>query len=248
MGRLQGKHALVTAAGQGIGKATALAFAREGAQVLAVDIDSALLSQLAGEANVNTQQVDVLDDAALAAAAGSQPWDAMANIAGIVHHGSILDCSDADYDLAMRLNVRSMFVACRAALPAMRGRGGSIINMSSVASSVMGVANRFAYGVSKAAVVGLTKSIAADFVGEKVRCNAICPGTVFSPSWQQRVRELAELEGISEDAAVERFVARQPMGRIGQPEEIAELCVYLASDESAYMTGRALSIDGNMSS
>ncbi len=248
MGRLQGKHAFVTAAGQGIGKATVLAFAREGAQVLAVDIDSALLSQLAGEANVNTQQVDVLDDAALAAAAGSQPWDAMANIAGIVHHGSILDCSDGDYDLAMRLNVRSMFVACRAALPAMRGRGGSIINMSSVASSVMGVANRFAYGVSKAAVVGLTKSIAADFVGEKVRCNAICPGTVFSPSWQQRVRELAELEGISEDAAVERFVARQPMGRIGQPEEIAELCVYLASDESAYMTGRALSIDGNMSS
>ncbi len=241
--RLAGKRALVTAAGQGIGRATALAMAREGAAVLATDLNQAALAELAGEPGIETALLDVLDAAAIQAlAARAGDVNVLANIAGFVHHGSILACEEADFDFSMNLNVRAMYRTVRAFLPRMLALGGgSIVNMASVASSVKGLPNRFIYGTSKAAVVGLTKSIAADFVGQGIRCNAICPGTVQTPSLDQRI--VAAADPVAARAA---FIARQPMGRLGSPEEIAALAVHLASDESAYTTGQLFVIDGGL--
>lgn len=240
-GRLEGKKVLCTAAGQGIGKATAEAFAREGADVLATDINAEALSALSGP---RTQMLDVRDGDAIAAlieAEGS--FDGLFNCAGFVHHGTILDCAESDWDFSFDLNVKSMYRLCRAALPGMVAKGGgAIVNMSSVASSIKGAPNRFVYGASKAAVIGLTKAIAADFVTEGVRCNAICPGTVQSPSLDDRIAAQGDVE-----EARKAFVARQPMGRIGTPEEIAALALYLMSDESAFTTGAVHVVDGGWS-
>ncbi|GGB03352.1 NAD(P)-dependent oxidoreductase [Brucella endophytica] len=234
-----GKTVLITAAGQGIGKATALAFARAGATVHATDINEAALAALSGEPGISTRKLDVLDDAAVTQAVGDiGAVDVLFNCAGFVHSGSILDMPDGDFDFAFDLNVRSMVRTIRAVLPGMIARGGgAIVNMSSVASSIKGVPNRFAYSVTKAAVIGLTKSVAADYVGQGIRCNAICPGTVESPSLQERLRATGDFE-----AARAAFIARQPMGRIGTPEEIADLAVYLAG--ATYTTGQAYVIDG----
>ncbi len=238
--RLAGKTALVTAAGQGIGKATAELFAAEGADVLATDIKEAGLAQLSG---VRTKVLDVTDGAAVEALAEEVgAVDILFNCAGFVHHGTILEVSNDDWSFSFDVNVRSMYLMIRNFLPAMLdGAGASIINMASVASSVRGLVDRCAYGASKAAVIGLTKSVAADYVDKGIRCNAICPGTVATPSLEERIAALPD----PVKARVE-FVARQPMGRLGTPEEIAELCVYLAADESAYMTGGVISIDGGM--
>ena len=241
-GRLAGKACLVTAAGQGIGRATAERFAAEGARVIATDINEAALARLPG---VETRRLDVTDSAAInALVAELGPLDVVFNCAGYVHQGTILDCADDDWRFAWDLNVTAMFHVCKAALPGMLARkAGSIINMSSVASSIKGVPNRFAYGTTKAAVIGLTRSIAADFVGRGVRCNAICPGTVATPSLSER---MAALPG--DPAAVMRsFVDRQPMGRLGAPREIADLADYLASDESSFTTGQIHVIDGGWS-
>jgi 2-keto-3-deoxy-L-fuconate dehydrogenase len=240
-GNLAGKTVLVTAAAQGIGRATALAFARAGADVHATDINEKLLAELAGEGRLSVRKVDVLDEAAVAdAVAAIGPVDVLFNCAGFVHAGSILDMKEGDLDLAFDLNVKSMVRTIRAVLPGMIARGGgAIINMASVASSVKGVPNRFAYSTTKAAVIGLTKSVAADFVGQGIRCNAICPGTVESPSLEGRMRALGDYE-----AARAGFIARQPMGRLGTPEEIAELAVHLAG--ATYTTGQAYAIDGGM--
>jgi 2-keto-3-deoxy-L-fuconate dehydrogenase len=231
-GRLAGKRALVTAAAAGIGRATALAFAAEGATVLATDIDAA-------------RQLDVTDPAAIAAlVAEVGAIDVLFNCAGYVHAGTLLDTDDASWRRSFAINVDSMFHTCRAVLPGMLERGaGSIVNMSSVASSIKGVPNRFAYGTTKAAVIGLTRSIAADYVARGVRCNAICPGTVKTPSLGDRVRAL----GGDEDAAWRGFAERQPMGRLGDPREIAALAVYLASDESSFTTGTVHVVDGGWS-
>lgn len=250
--RLQGKLALVTAAGQGIGRANALAFVREGARVIAIDIDAAALHSLHAEAGNALQPLplDLTDAAAIATLAASYGDAAMApdvlvNGAGIVHSGSILEASDAEWELAWTLNVGAMFRLIRALLPGMLARGGgSIINISSVASSLKGVPNRCVYSTTKAAVIGLTKAVAADFVGRGIRCNAICPGTVESPSLQQRIAEQAQQQATTPEAVRAAFVARQPMGRLGRPEEIAALAVYLASDESAFVTGTTQVIDG----
>jgi len=240
-GRLAGKSAIVTAAGQGMGRATALAFAREGAQVTATDIDASKLEALAGEADLSTQVLDVLDaDAIRDFSAGREAPDILFNCAGFVHSGTILDCGENDFDFSVNLNIRAMFRMIRAFLPGMVERGGgSIVNMASVASSVIAAPNRFIYGTTKAAVVGLTKSVAVDFVGSGIRANAVCPGTIESPSLQDRMRALGNYE-----EARKAFVARQPMGRLGTAEEVAELIVYLASDESSFMTGNAIVIDG----
>jgi 2-keto-3-deoxy-L-fuconate dehydrogenase len=242
-GRLAGKRALITAAAQGIGRASAEAFIREGATVIATDIDTGALASLAG---CETRVLDVTDAArigALVAEAG--PLDVLFNCAGIVHAGTILDCSDEDWSRALDLNATAQFRLVRAVLPGMLAQGrGSIINMSSVASSVTGVPNRCAYGASKAAVIGLTKSVAADFVGKGIRCNAICPGTVESPSLRARVRAQAAANGQDEAEVLAAFQQRQPMGRLGTPEEIAMLAVYLASDESSFTTGAVYVIDG----
>ncbi|OZI73882.1 MULTISPECIES: SDR family oxidoreductase [Bordetella] len=245
-GRLEGKTAFVTAAGQGIGRATALAFAREGARVVATDLNPQSLHDVAGCA---TRVLDVTDAQAVArAAAEAGPVDVLFNGAGFVHAGTILDCDEAAWDFSFDLNVRAMYRLIRAFLPGMIARGGgSIVNMASVASSVKGAPNRFVYGTTKAAVIGLTKSVAADFVGQGVRCNAICPGTVESPSLRQRIAAQARASGQSDAAVEAAFVARQPMGRIGRAEEIAALAVYLASDESAFTTGTAQVIDGGWS-
>lgn len=252
--RLQGKRALVTAAGQGIGRASALAFAREGARVLAADINADTLRTLRAEApSIETLRLDVTDATAIRTlgaqhASADNAFDVIFNCAGYVHAGSVLECSDQDWDFAWQLNVGAMYRIIQALLPGMLARGGgSIINMSSVASSIKGVPNRFAYSVSKAAVIGLTKSVAADFVGKHIRCNAICPGTVESPSLQQRIAEQALAQASTADAIHAAFVARQPMGRLGKPEEIAALAVYLASDESAFTTGTIQVIDGGWS-
>ncbi|PRE14019.1 NAD(P)-dependent oxidoreductase [Burkholderia multivorans] len=252
--RLQGKRALVTAAGQGIGRATALRFAREGADVLATDIDEAALARLAGDADaagtrVTTRGLDVTDATAIAALAAAEPaFDVLFNCAGYVHHGSILDCDDAAWTFSWQLNVTSMYRLVRALLPAMIAAGGaSIVNMASAASSVKGVPNRFVYGTTKAAVIGLTKSIAADFVEQRIRCNAICPGTIESPSLEQRIAEQARARQVSVDTVRQAFVARQPMGRIGSPDEVAALALYLASDESSFTTGAIHLIDGGWS-
>jgi 2-keto-3-deoxy-L-fuconate dehydrogenase len=236
--RLAGKSCLVTAAGQGIGRASAERFAAEGATVLATDINDAALAGFAGE----TLRLDVTDAGAVAALFAARPaFDVVFNVAGVVPQGSILDCSEADWARAFELNVTAMFRVCKAALPGMVARGsGSIINMASVASSIKGVPDRFAYGASKAAVIGLTRSIAADFVAKGVRCNAIAPGTVATPSLRER---MAALPG--DLAAVEQtFIARQPMGRLGTADEVAALAVYLASDESSFTTGAVHVIDG----
>ncbi|CAN7610985.1 SDR family oxidoreductase [Neorhizobium sp. LjRoot104] len=237
--RLDGKTALVTAAGQGIGRATALAFAEAGATVHATDINEGLLSALPKLDNLKTAKLDVLDNAAVAACVENiGTVDILFNCAGFVHAGSILEMKDSDFDFALDLNVRAMIRTIRAVLPGMLAqKDGAIINMSSVASSIKGVPNRFAYGVTKAAVIGLTKSVAADYVTEGVRCNAICPGTVESPSLQDRMRA----QGNYDDARA-AFIARQPMGRLGTPEEIAELALYLAG--ATYTSGQAYAIDG----
>jgi 2-keto-3-deoxy-L-fuconate dehydrogenase len=242
--RLAGKTAFVTAAGQGIGRATALAFAAAGAKVVATDLDAGKLADLAAR-GMTTHHLDVTDKAAVTALASQLgAVDIVFNCAGFVHHGTILECSDQDWDFSFDLNVRSMFWVIQALLPAMleSGRGGSIINMSSAASSVRGLPNRFVYGATKAAIIGLTKSVAADFIKRGIRCNAIAPGTVETPSLDERMA--AQGGG---DAVRQAFVDRQPMGRLGRPEEIAALAVYLASDEASFTTGTVQMIDGGLS-
>ena len=249
--RLEGKTALVTAAGQGIGRASALALAAQGARVWATDLNPALLEAFKGVANVTALPLDVLDKVAIAQLVAQLPAiDVLFNCAGFVHSGSVLDALDSELEFAFNLNVRSQFWMIQAVLPKMlaaRGgpgggkSGGSIINMASVASSVKGLPNRFVYGTTKAAVIGLTKSVAADFVAQGIRCNAICPGTVDTPSLHDRINAYADPA-----AARQNFIARQPMGRLAQAHEIAPLVVFLASDESAFVTGQAYGIDGGM--
>ena len=244
MGRLAGKTAFLTAAGAGIGRATALTFAREGARVTATDLDRDALDRLAAEVpEIVVATLDVRSDAAVAATLGGQAPDILFNCAGFVHHGTVLDCDDAAWAFSWDLNVTAMVRTIRAALPGMLARGsGAIINMASVASSIRGVPSRFAYGATKAAVIGLTKSVAADFVAHGIRAHAICPGTVESPSLEARIS--AQPDPVAARAG---FIARQPMGRLGRPEEIAALAVYLASDEASYTTGQIHVIDGGWS-
>lgn len=241
-GRLAGKRALVTAAAQGIGHATAVQFAREGAEVWATDINQELLDQLSlSHPGIHTQILDVrISEAVDKLAEELGAIDVLFNCAGFVHNGTILDCSEKDWDFSFDLNVKSMYRTCRAFLPAMIKAGrGSIINMSSGASSIKGAPNRFVYGTTKAAVIGLTKAIACDFIRQGIRVNAICPGTIHTPSLDKRIAAQPDAE-----KALAAFIARQPMGRIGRPEEIAALAVYLASDESSFTTGQIHIIDG----
>jgi 2-keto-3-deoxy-L-fuconate dehydrogenase len=241
MNRLEGKTALVTAAGQGIGRATVLRMGAEGARVIATDINADLLKELEGQPGIETRVLNVLDKEAIAAiAADLGAIDILFNCAGVVHAGTIEEATEEEWDFAFDLNAKAQFRMIRAFLPGMVAQGGgSIINMSSVAGPVTGPANRFIYSASKAAVAGLTRSVAADYVTKGVRCNYICPGTVESPSLHQRLRDTGDYEG-----ALKQFIARQPMGRIGKPEEIAALVTYLASDESAFTTGAEHIIDG----
>jgi len=246
--RLTGKVALVTAAGQGMGHACAMQMAAEGATVYATDVKAELLEAFRGVANVQTAKLDVLDDAAVQRMiAELPPLDVLFNCAGYVHHGTVLQCTPKDWDFSMALNVRAMYIAIQAALPKMLERfentakGASIINMASVAGSIKGIPNRFVYGTSKAAVIGLTKSVAADFVQKGIRCNGIAPGTVDTPSLGDRIN------AFTDPAEARRmFIARQPMGRLAKAEEIAPIVTYLASDESAFATGQIFSVDGGM--
>ncbi len=242
MGRLSGKTALLTAAGAGIGRATAEAFAREGARVIATDLNEAALAGLNGE----TRKLDVRSTQAVEALAREiGPIDVLFNCAGFVHHGSALECSDEEWDFSFDINVKSMHRTIRAFLPGMLARGGgSIVNVASAASSVRGIPNRYVYGATKAAVIGLTKAVAADFIRKGVRCNAICPGTVESPSLRGRISTLAAQSGQAVEAVNQAFIDRQPMGRLGKPEEIAALAVYLASEESGFTTGQIHLADG----
>ncbi|HLX79351.1 MAG TPA: SDR family oxidoreductase [Burkholderiales bacterium] len=242
-GRLAGKVAFITAAGQGIGRGAALAFAREGAQVWATDLNPATLKDIDGKDNIRTRVLDVTDEAAIAGvAAEAGQIDILFNCAGYVHHGTILDTASKDWDFSFNLNVKSMYLVTRALLPGMLKKGGgSIINMSSIASSVKGLPNRFVYGASKAAVIGLTKSIAADYVKQGIRCNCIGPGTVDTPSLGDRINAFADPVQARKD-----FIARQPMGRLGSVEDITGILVFLASDESRFATGNMYSIDGGM--
>lgn len=243
-GRLEGKTAVVTAAAQGIGRATAETFAAEGALVWATDINEAKLGELSAVPGIRLRRLDVTDAADVSAAARAiGAVDVLVNCAGFVHHGTVLECGESDFDFSVEINVRGAYRMIRAFLPGMLERGrGSIVNIASVASSVKGVPNRFIYGATKAAVIGMTKSLAADFVAHGIRCNAVCPGTVQSPSLEARIAALPDpIE------ARKAFIARQPMGRIGRPEEIAALCAYLASDEAGFVTGAEFVIDGGMS-
>ena len=244
MDRLKNKTVLLTAAGQGIGHATALSFASEGARVIATDINETTLATLDGIDRIETHRLDVTDAKAVTNFMGElDSINVLFNCAGFVANGSILDGSDKDWNFSFDLNVHAMYRLCKLALPVMlENGGGSIINMSSVASSIKGVVNRCAYSTSKAAVIGLTKSIAADYITKGVRCNAICPGTVDSPSMHQRLKDTGDYEN-----ALKEFIARQPMGRVGSTEEIAALALYLASDDSLFTTGQAIAIDGGWS-
>lgn len=241
--RLKNKLAVLTAAGQGIGRSTALAFAAEGAKVIATDINQEALDKLhAANPKIQTHRLDVTDPHAIVALSAEMgAIDVLFNCAGFVHHGTILDCNEEDWDLSFNINIKSMYRIIKAFLPAMLEKGhGNIINISSIASSVKGIINRFTYCSSKAAVIGLTKSIAADFVHRGIRCNAICPGTIQTPSLDERIAQ----QGGDIEAARKAFIARQPIGRLGLPEEIAALAVYLASDEAAFTTGTTQIIDG----
>lgn len=242
-GRLAGKTAFVTAAGQGMGRGAALAFAREGASVWASDVNPKTLAELESKDGVRTRVLDVTDETSIAKTSNEVgDIDILFNCAGIVHHGTILDCAPKDWDQTFAVNVKSMYLVTRAFLPGMLRKGrGSIINMASVASSIRGLPNRFAYGASKAAVIGLTKAIAADYVGKGIRCNAICPGTVDTPSLQGRINAQPDPVQARKD-----FVARQPMGRLGTVDDMTGILVFLASDESLFATGNAYSIDGGM--
>ncbi|MDD9904481.1 MAG: SDR family oxidoreductase [Rhodospirillaceae bacterium] len=242
-GRLAGKKALLSAAAQGIGRASALAFAAEGAEVIATDINPDKLAEIADTDGITVRTLDVTDDAAVTAmAAETGAVDILFNVAGFVHHGSILDCTEAEWDFGFDLNVKAAFRMIRAFLPAMlEAGGGSIINMASVASSLRGLPDRLVYGATKSAVIGLTKSVAADYIRQGIRCNAICPGTVQSPSLDDRISAFDDPVQARKD-----FIARQPLGRLGTAEEIAALAVYLAGDESRYTTGTAMVIDGGV--
>lgn len=241
--RLQGKRIFVTAAAQGMGRAAALAFAKEGADVIATDLQEDKLENLGATKGILLRKLDVCDAAAIAAAAEEAgAIDVLFNCAGFVAHGSVLDASEDEWAFSFDLNVRSMFRTIKAFLPAMLKKGdGSILNMASVCSSMKGFPNRFIYGVTKAAVIGLTKSVAADFVTRGIRCNALCPGTVETPSLEERIKAFPDAEKARRD-----FIARQPMARFGTAEEVASLCVYLASDESRFVTGQAWAIDGGI--
>lgn len=245
MGRLDGKRALVSAAGQGIGRASAEAMAAEGAQVFATDVNADLLTDM--PAGIETFELNAMDADSITAGVARAAPDVLFNCAGFVHHGDVMTATDDEWDFAFDLNVRSMFRTMRAALPGMVDRGtGSIINMSSACSSVIGAPNRFIYGTTKAAVIGMTKSVAVDYVTKGIRCNCICPGTVESPSWHDRVKALGEQVGSYEEA-LKQFVSRQPMGRVATAQEIAALVVYLASDDSGFTTGHPHIIDGGWS-
>ena len=242
--RLKDKVALVTAAGQGIGKATAIAFHKEGAKVIATDINDKTLAELNKEyPKIEIKNLDSTNNNSIKKYVSEiDKIDILFNAVGFVHHGTILDCEEKDWDFSFDVNIKSMYFMCRAILPLMvKQNGGSIINVSSIASSLKGLPNRFVYGASKAAIIGLTKSIASDFVKQNIRCNSIAPGTVFSPSWQDRVNQSPDPVQAKKD-----FIARQPMGRLGTAEEIASMAIYLAGDESTFTTGNTFSVDGGM--
>ena len=243
-GRLDGKKIVVTAAGQGIGKATAIAFHNEGAHVIATDLNEKTLADLNKEyPNIKVKTLDSTDNNAILEFVKTlDEVNVLFNAVGFVHHGTILDCEEKDWDFSFDVNIKSMYFMCKAILPLMvKQNGGSIINVSSIASSLKGLPNRFVYGASKAAIIGLTKSIASDFVKQNIRCNSIAPGTVFSPSWQDRVNQSPDPVQAKKD-----FIARQPMGRLGTAEEIASMAIYLAGDESTFTTGNTFSVDGGM--
>ena len=242
--RLEGKNAIVTAAGQGIGKATAITFHNEGAKVTATDINNETLADLNKEyPNISVKKLDSTNNGDIKSFVNDiDKIDILFNAVGFVHHGTILDCEEKDWDFSFNTNIKSMYFMCKTVLPKMLEKdGGSIINVASVASSIKGLPNRFVYGASKAAIIGLTKSIASDFVKQKIRCNAIAPGTVFTPSWEDRVKQSPDSVKAKKD-----FIARQPMGRLGTAQEIADFAIYLASDESTFTTGNTFSVDGGM--
>ena len=244
MGRLEGKEVIITAAGQGIGKATAITFHNEGANVTATDINEKTLSDLNKEyPKIKVNKLDSTKNDDVKSFINSfTNIDVLFNAVGFVHHGTILECNEKDWDFSFDTNIKSMYFMCKAALPIMiKNNGGSIINVASVASSIKGLPNRFVYGASKAAIIGLTKSIASDFVKQKIRCNAIAPGTVFTPSWEDRVKQSPDPVKAKKD-----FIARQPMERLGTAQEIADFAIYLASDESTFTTGNTFSVDGGM--